>query len=601
LRKAKDAPVPKKTVDIRPYDPKANLAFVKEGDLSRHHKPGGNPQIDPRLIEEHLKRTGGKVITRFPPEPNGFLHIGHAKAINVNFCYALAHGGDCNLRFDDTNPCAEEEVYFKSIEDTVKWLGFTPTRITYSSTHFQKLYDLAEQMITIDKAYVCECTADEMKADRGDKGEGVKGGVRKNCRHHGRPAEESMKLFREMKDGKWPSNSITLRMKMDMENPNPQFWDLVAYRVLHAAHHRTGNDWCIYPTYDYTHCLVDSFEDITHSMCTTEFVASRESYYWLCDVLKVYKPVQWEYGRLAITNTVLSKRKIAKLVESKIVEGWDDPRLYTLPALKKRGFPAEAINQFVRELGVTTTTSTIQVGKLESAVRTVLDIRCARRMAVVEPLRVTISNWSEVVKTQSLKLTVANSPKDPNAGSRDIILTSELYIEASDFREDTGDKSFYRLTPKQTIGLLHAPAPIEFVLVNERNEDGSPRSITCAFVTTPLKPKTWVQWVAVHEDSTGLLSSPIPCTINLYGNLFAHENPHDAEGGFLADITPDKGLTVKQGFVEAALRLTKQEPNAERVVYQFLRNGYFCVDTVGDSNRPWIFNRTVTLKEDSEK
>ncbi|KAF9344640.1 hypothetical protein BGX34_005466, partial [Mortierella sp. NVP85] len=293
-----------------------------EGELARLHKPGENPQIKPELMAEHLKATGGKYITRFPPEPNGFLHIGHAKAININFGLAKAHNGICYLRYDDTNPEAEEERYFVSILEIVKWLGFTPTDVTYSSDHFQRLYELAVELTKKDMAYVCHCTAEEIQMHRG----GPERGPRTACVHRNRPVQESLDLFEKMKNGGFEEGEATLRMKMDLENGNPQFWDLVAYRVLKTPHHRTGAEWIIYPTYDYTHCLVDSFENITHSLCTVEFTQSRASYYWLCDALEVYKPVQWEYGRLNVTNTILSKRKIAELVNKKHVFDWDDPR-----------------------------------------------------------------------------------------------------------------------------------------------------------------------------------------------------------------------------------------------------------------------------------
>lgn len=293
-----------------------NMFF--EGELAKLHKPGGNKQIKPELMEQHLKATGGKVVTRFPPEPNGYLHIGHAKAINVNFGYAKAHNGICYLRYDDTNPEAEEEKYFVSILETVEWLGFKPYKVTYSSDYFHELYDLAVKLIKKGLAYTCQCTAEEIHAHRG----GDNGGPRTACVHRDRPIEETLDQFQKMKEGRYKEGEITLRMKMDLENGNPQFWDLIAYRVMYTPHHRTGSEWCIYPTYDFTHCLVDSFENITHSLCTTEFRQSRESYYWLVDAVEVYKPVQWEYGRLNVTGTIMSKRKILKLVNNNYVSGW---------------------------------------------------------------------------------------------------------------------------------------------------------------------------------------------------------------------------------------------------------------------------------------
>jgi glutaminyl-tRNA synthetase len=309
-------------------------AMFRDGFLSKLHKPGENPQRRPELKEQHLRATNGRVVTRFPPEPNGFLHIGHSKAIAIDFGYARYHGGECILRFDDTNPEAEEEKYFESILATVRWLGFEPTKITYSSDYFQRLYDLAVDLIKRGKAYVDHSTGEEINAGRGGKDRGP----RKANKYSTRPIEESLQEFEDMKNGKYRAGTVTLRMKQDLEgNGNPQMWDLIAYRVLDAKHLRTGSTWCIYPTYDFTHCLVDSFENISHSLCTTEFVLSRESYEWLCDALDVYKPRQYESGRLNLEGTITSKRKILKLIKEGYVQDWDDPRLFTLVALRRRG------------------------------------------------------------------------------------------------------------------------------------------------------------------------------------------------------------------------------------------------------------------------
>lgn len=316
-KKEKKEAAPQKKAEEAPKEVNLTNMFF-EGELARLHKPGGNKQIKPELMEEHLKATGGKVVTRFPPEPNGYLHIGHAKAINVNFGYAKAHNGICYLRYDDTNPEAEEEKYFTSILETVRWLGFEPYKITYSSDYFQELYDLAVKLIKKGLAYTCQCTGEEIHAHRG----GDNGGPRTACVHRDRPIEETLDQFQKMREGRYKEGEITLRMKMDLESGNPQFWDLIAYRVMYTPHHRTGSDWCIYPTYDFTHCLVDSFENITHSLCTTEFRQSRESYYWLVDAVEVYKPVQWEFGRLSVTGALTSKRKILKLVNEGYVLGW---------------------------------------------------------------------------------------------------------------------------------------------------------------------------------------------------------------------------------------------------------------------------------------
>ncbi|KAJ1916219.1 Glutaminyl-tRNA synthetase [Tieghemiomyces parasiticus] len=597
-------------------------AIFFEGELSRLHRPGGNPQIDPALMEAHLKATGGQVVTRFPPEPNGFLHIGHAKAINVNFGYAKAHGGVCYLRYDDTNPEAEEERYFTSILEAVKWLGFTPYTVTYSSDNFQRLYELAVELIRRDKAYVCHCTGEEIKAHRG----GDAKGPRSDCVHRARPVAESLAEFQKMKDGRYGEGEAVLRMKMNMQDGNPQFWDLVAYRVLNTPHHRTGSTWCIYPTYDYTHCLCDSFENITHSLCTTEFRQSRESYYWLCDALGVYKPVQWEYGRLNVTNTVLSKRKLLQLVNAGLVSGWDDPRLYTLPALRRRGIPPQAINNFVREVGITTSNTTIEVERLDNQTRAYLDEHAPRLMAVVKPLRITLTNLPEDF---SESLTVPFKPRTPAMGEHTVPFTRELYIDASDFRlEDSPD--YFRLARGKSVGLLHVPHPITCEDV-ELDAAGEPVHLLCRYENGPdvPKPKAYVQWVA-HNPAHG---SPVPIQeLRVYDRLFRHNNPLDKSEvpeGWLSDVDVDSlhrltGALVEVGVWDAVRRWTAamadpvvERAHVENLRFQFVRIGYFAVDkdsvlppseTVasGDSAActaagQLVFNRIVTLRESNKK
>ena len=386
---------------------------------------------------------------------------------------------------------------------------------------------------------------------------------------------------------RYKEGEAILRMKQDMQHGSPQFWDLVAYRVLYTPHFRTGSEWCIYPTYDYTHCLVDSFEDITHSLCTTEFRLSRESYYWLVDALEVYKPVQWEYGRLNITNTVLSKRKLAKLVELGLVDGWDDPRLYTLPALRRRGFTPESINAFVRELGVTTSVSTIEVARLENMVRTHLDEIAPRIMAVLEPLKVVIE---DIVEGDVIDITVPNKPRDESAGTHTVPFTREIYIDASDFRE-RDDSNFFRLAPGKSVGLLYTPYPIECVNVIKA-ENGSIVEIRARQVKNGRKPKTYIQWVG-EAKSRG---SPIDVTMQLYEPLFEHSNPMDKDqvpGGWLSDVRKDS-KRVCHGKAEIGL---KSSPIGSK--YQFIRIGYFCVDSNTDGRV--VVNRTVTLKEDASK
>ncbi|RKO85823.1 tRNA synthetases class I, catalytic domain-containing protein, partial [Blyttiomyces helicus] len=542
--------------------------FIFEGELSRLHKPGENPQINPELMKEHLKRTGGKVVTRFPPEPNGFLHIGHAKAININFGYAAAYGGITNLRYDDTNPEAEEEQYFTSILDTVKWLGYEPSAITYSSDHFQRLYDLAVDLIRRDKAYVCHCTGEQIHADRGGEAKGP----RRACVHRNRPIEESLTEFVKMKEGRYKEGEAILRMKMDLDNPNPQFWDLVAYRVLFTPHHRTADQWCIYPTYDYTHCLCDSFEDITHSMCTVEFQLSRESYYWLVDALELYKPVQWEYGRLSIANTVLSKRKLNKLVTDGHVSGWDDPRLYTLSGIRRRGFTPEAINAFVRDIGVTTSNTVMRVERLEKYIRDHLNDVAPRLMMLLEPIKVTLTNLDESYLEEFV---VANKPRDDSMGTHKVPFTRTLYIDSSDFREQD-EPNFYRLALGKTVGLLNVPHPITATSIVRDPATGNITEILAKYENLPDSPtraKTYIQWVGDSPRHR----SPVRVEARLYGNLFIHENPSDNPGGWLADLNPESLVVVKGAMAEVGIRERAVEDK-----FQAVRVGYFCVDRDSD-------------------
>ncbi|TPX64103.1 hypothetical protein CcCBS67573_g08497 [Chytriomyces confervae] len=565
-----------------------SLKFAREGALAALHKPGENPQINPKLMQDHLKRTGKRVITRFPPEPNGFLHIGHAKAINVNFGYAQAHNGRTNLRYDDTNPEAEEEKYFTSILETVRWLGFEPSQITYSSDHFQALYDLAVELVRKDKAYVCHCTGEEIHEQRG--GESM--GPRHECIHRNRPIAESLLEFERMKNGEYAEGEAILRMKMDMNNPNPQFWDLIAYRVLFAHHHRTGDKWCIYPTYDYTHCICDSFEDITHSLCTTEFQLSRESYYWLVDALEIYKPVQWEYGRLALTYAIMSKRKLLQLVNEGHVVGWDDPRLYTMVGLRRRGFTPVAMNAFVRELGVTTSNSIIPAERLENYVRDHLNEVAPRLMVVMEPLKVTLTN---VAENHLEYLTVPNKPRDDAMGTHQIPFTRTVYIDASDFKEED-DPEFFRLILGKRVGLLHVPRPIVAKEV-VRNAAGKIVEIKAILEDTAQhKPKAYIQWVAESKKD----KSPVQIEVRNYSNLFLHPNPTDKKavpGGWLSDINPNSLVVVDKAMAEVGVRVSKVEDK-----YQFVRFGYYCVDKDSDvANGKYVFNRTVSLKEDAGK
>lgn len=587
-----------------------------EGFLGDLHKVEDNPQATPELLANHLKAVNGKVRTRFPPEPNGYLHIGHSKAIMVNFGYAKHNGGECNLRFDDTNPEAEAPEYFESIKRMVSWLGFKPTRVTYSSDNFDELYRLAEVLIKNGKAYVCHCTSEEVKAGRGIKEDGTPGGERFACKDRERSVEETLEEFRKMRDGFYKPGEATLRMKQDLTSPSPQMWDLVAYRVLNAPHPRTGDKWKIYPTYDFTHCLVDSFENITHSLCTTEFYLSRESYEWLCDQVHVFKPTQREYGRLNITGTVLSKRKIAKLVDEKFVRGWDDPRLFTLEAIRRRGVPPGAILSFINTLGVTTSTTNIQVIRFESAIRKYLEDSTPRLMFVLDPVEVVLDNlpddYEEIV-------TIPYRPGSPEFGERTVPFTKRLFIERSDFSKETNDKEFFRLTPSQPVGLIKVPYNISFKSM-ETDESGKVIKVHANYDHSPAdgkpkKPKTYIQWVPVSAK----YNSPVKVAeTRIYNPLFSSENPSAHPDGYLKDINPESEVVYKNSVIEpnfdnvvekspwvvdsvkrSEFYVPEDKDRKEVCRFQAMRVGYFTLDKESNDDKI-VLNRIVSLKESTK-
>ncbi|KAJ7284000.1 glutamine-tRNA ligase [Mycena rebaudengoi] len=618
-------------------------SVFEEGFLGQLHKPGENPQTRPELRSQHLAATGGQVWTRFPPEPNGYLHIGHSKAIFVDFGYAAHHGGKCYLRYDDTNPEKEEAQYFESILEMVRWLGFEPWKITYSSDYFQQLYDLAVELIKRDKAYVCHCTQEEIKASRGEKS----GQLPRACVHRTRPISESLAEFEKMKDGFYRPKEANLRMKQNLEDGNPQMWDLTAYRVLDTPHHRTHDKWKIYPTYDYTHCLVDSFENISHSLCTTEFVLSRQSYEWLCDALDVYKPRQSEFGRLNLEGTIMSKRKILALVEKGYVSGWDDPRLYTLIALRRRGVPPGAINSFVSTLGVSTATSSIELARFEQTVRRYLEGTAPRLLMLMRPLKVIIENLPE---DYLLMVEKPLHPKIPALGSTTVPFTRTIYIDADDFRlEDS--KDYYRLAPGKTVGLFGAPHPITCTSYKTDPATGQVTELLCRLENQGevKKAKAYVQWVAEHAPS----GSPVRIDeTRIFHQLFKSDQP---SADFLDDVDPNslevvKGAMIETGFwslAKQALTEARRDGKArtekaladnapaepspgddtpratseqlvgnECIRFQGLRVAYFAVDKdsrlacldEADGVVParkqgdyLVLNRIVSLKEDSGK
>ncbi|KAI0482066.1 glutaminyl-tRNA synthetase-like protein [Xylariaceae sp. FL0804] len=551
------------------------------------------------------------VVTRFPPEPvslanfadgrasltdrqNGFLHIGHAKAITVNFGFAKHHGGITYLRYDDTNPEAEEEKYFVAIEQMVRWLGFSPYKITYSSDNFQKLYDLAEKLIGLEKAYVCHCDDEAIKAQRG----GESHGPRFRCAHAEQSAETNLAEFRGMRDGKYKPREAFLRMKQNIEDGNPQMWDLAAYRVLEKPHHRTGSKWRIYPTYDFTHCLCDSFESITHSLCTTEFIQSRVSYEWLNKTLGVYEPMQREYGRLSITGTVLSKRKIMKLVQEKVVRGWDDPRLYTLIAIKRRGVPPGAILEFVSELGVSTSATVIQLARFDQTIRSYLERTVPRLMVVLDPIPVVIDGAEEV------EVEVPFNPKVPLMGSRKMKFTPTIYIDRSDFRE-VDSEDYFRLAPNKTVGLFKAPYPIKAVSFSKDEATGKVTEVRAVYDKETQKAKAYIQWVPAGSRKV---------EVRMHNSLFRSEKPDDVEGGFMNDLNPESEVIYPNALIEAAYDEVKARapwPEAagenalgkggvESIRFQGMRVAYFAVDSDTTDDKI-VLNRIVSLKEDAGK
>ncbi|XP_002966775.2 glutamine--tRNA ligase, cytoplasmic isoform X2 [Selaginella moellendorffii] len=528
-----------------------------------------NPANTKAILEKHLKATGGRVYTRFPPEPNGYLHIGHAKAMFVDFGFACDANGCCYLRFDDTNPDAEKEEYIEHIKEIVEWMGWKPFKITYSSDYFQELYELAVELIKSGHAYVDHQTADEIKEYR----ENFKESPWRN-----RPVEESLDLFEKMKAGLIEEGQATLRMKQDMKNENYNMLDLIAYRVKKASHPRTKDKWCIYPSYDFTHCIVDSLENISHSLCTLEFESRRVSYYWLLDRLNLYLPYVWEYSRLNMTNNVLSKRKLNRLVTEKYVDGWDDPRLLTLAGLRRRGMPATAINAFCRSIGITRSDNLIRMDKLEHFVRDELNKTAPRTMVVLHPLKVVIENLEAAEEVEGKRL-----PDDPSATYK-MPFTRVVYIERSDFRTKDS-KDFYGLA-KGKSALLRYAYPItcvDYVC----DKDGEVIEIRATYdAKKSIKPKGVLHWVP--EPAEG--ARPLEVEVRLFDRLFLSEDPAELKDTWLEDLNPHSKQVIHGAFALDNLRTAKPGDR-----FQFERTGYFCVDPDSSAEK-LVFNRTVTLK-----
>ncbi|KAI7512374.1 glutaminyl-tRNA synthetase [Hortaea werneckii] len=644
---------------------------------------------------------GEEVHTRFPPEPNGYLHIGHAKAITVNFGFARSYGGVCNLRFDDTNPSKEEEKYFTSIQEMVRWLGFEPARVTHSSDEFDKLYELAEALVQKGKAYVCHCTPDEVKRGRGQLG-GGEFGERKPCAHWSRSVEENLEEFRSMRDGKYKPGEAVLRMKQYLATKpeeyevheddsteirqrkerlkaaadNPALWDCAAYRVTkNNHHHRTGDKWRIYPTYEFTHCICDALEGITHSLCTVEFETLRPAYNWLLEELDMKDrgsdakgPMQREYGRLNVEGTILSKRRIAMLVEGctvggdakdiadevddlrlaeegdpepeapseaakaattasgtiqktipPAVSGWDDPRLFTLVALRRRGVPPGALKKFVLDLGVTKANANTMTHILDASIRTYLERSVPRLMIVLDPIKVTFTNLPE---DYSEPRTVPFDPKDKEKGTHTIPFTRTIYIDQDDFRE-TDDPDFFRLAPGKSVGLLYVDHPIRCTSFAKDPTTGRVVSVEAEYGSHLPPGKARIHWVGggggSNTDPNSSFPSPVQASVRIFNPLFKTSKPNELDwktGGYASDLNPNSLVTFPNALLEPGwdfVRINAPWPKEEgeareggadesSVRFQGLRTGFFALDKEARTEEGKVLlNRIVSLKEDTGK
>src|SRR5580698_7040105 len=535
------------------------------------------------LNDLDAKKYEGRVHTRFPPEPNGYLHVGHAKSIQLNFGLAKEFGGKCNLRFDDTNPSKEETEYVDSIIEDVKWLGGDwEGRLFYASDYFGQLYEWAIQLIKAGKAYVDDSSPDEVRKQRGTLTEPGQESPYRN-----RSVEENLDLFARMKAGEFPDGSRCLRAKIDMAAPNLTMRDPVMYRILRKPHHRTGDKWCIYPLYDYAHGQSDSLENITHSMCTLEFESHRPLYNWFIQELGIFPSQQLEFDRLNLTYTLLSKRRLLQLVQEGRVSGWDDPRMPTLSGIRRRGYTPEALRNFVANVGVTKTNGTIELAMLEHFVREDLNKRAQRVMAVLRPLKVVIDNYPE---GQTEEMEAINNPEDESAGKRKVPFSRELYIERDDFQE-VPPKGYYRLSPGKEVRLRYG----YFITAKSvvKNDKGEVVEVHVTYdpathggnAPDGRKVKSTIHWVSAAHA--------LNAEVRIYDNLFSVENPNDVPEGqdFTANLTPNSLETVADAKLEPSLKTA--EPGAR---YQFERLGYFCVD-LDSKPGALVFNRTVALKD----
>jgi glutaminyl-tRNA synthetase len=555
-------------------------------DRNEGPEPARSLHFIEQIIEEDNKsgKFGGRVHTRFPPEPNGYLHIGHAKSICLNFGLARKYAGKCNLRFDDTNPTKEDVEYVDSIMEDVRWLGFEWDGLYYASDYFEQLYEWAVQLIKAGKAYVCDLTGDQIREYRGTL---TKPG--KDSPYRNRGIDENLDLFQRMRAGEFPDGSRTLRAKIDMASPNVNLRDPVMYRILHAHHHRTGDTWCIYPMYDFTHGQSDSIERITHSICTLEFENNRPLYDWYCDQLGIYHPQQIEFARLNLTYTLMSKRKLLELVKSGYVAGWDDPRMPTICGLRRRGYTPESIRAFCDRIGVSKFPGTIDMAWLEDSIREDLNRRAPRRMGVLHPLRVVLDNYPE---GQVEELDAVNNPEEASAGTRKVPFSRVLYIERDDFMEDP-PKKFFRLAPNREVRLRYGYF-ITCTKVVKDPKNGEVTELHCTYdpatrggnAPDGRKVQGTIHWVSAGHA--------LKAEARLYDHLFAKPDPDDIPEGadYKVNLNPNSLITVKDCLLEPSLA-----DAAAGTRYQFERLGYFCVDAKDSTPDRLVFNRTVSLRD----
>ena len=551
-------------------------------------EPGRSADFIRAIVAEDRRtnKWGGRVVTRFPPEPNGYLHIGHAKSICLNFGIALENeGGVCHLRFDDTNPSKEDIEYIESIQEDVRWLGFNwGENLFYASDYFDRLYEFAVELIKKGQAYVCDLSQEELREYRGTLTE-----PGRESPYRTRSVEENLDLFGRMRAGEFPDGSRVLRAKIDMASGNLNLRDPVLYRILRASHHRTGDKWCIYPMYDYTHCLSDSIERITHSICTLEFEDHRPLYDWVLDELDLYHPQQIEFARLNLTYTVMSKRRLLELVEGGHVSGWDDPRMPTLSGLRRRGYSPEAIRKFCDRIGVAKRDSTVDMALLEHVLREDMNKAAPRVMAVLRPLRVVIENYPE---DKVEEMDCVNNPEDPGAGTRKVPFSRVLYIEQEDFREDP-PKKYYRLAPGREVRLRYAYF-IKCVDVVKDDKTGEVLEVRCTYdpetrggdAPDGRKVKATLHWVSAARS--------VEAEVRLYDHLFTSPDPTEVKDrtDFKALLNPNSLVKLSSCRLEPSLE--KAEPGSR---FQFERQGYFCVDSRDSKPDRLVFNRTVTLRD----